>query len=355
MERIQIDVYISDLLYSYDCVIVPDLGGFVANYAPAQIQAVQHKFNPPSKKVSFNKNLKNNDGLLTNHIAERRSISYEEAGSLIRSFVNRSIAGLKQGDKIHIEKVGTLYLDPEQNVQFKAEESNDYLLDSFGLGSFRALPVQREGLEERLEKGFKEKLPLIKEEGKKKKRYWSAAAALAILVASTVALNSQFKWIDDSQLQYSFLSFSDKAAPRYEAKALETEMIESNLDYESKLKFDRGIVPFITSSGEKTVLYVDNREVDRKSAIDNTKVVAEKGSQKLVFHVMGGCFSQYNNATSLVETLQQKGYDARLLGQYKNLHAVSYSSFASREEAVQLLADVRNGENPNAWLLVKPF
>jgi hypothetical protein len=350
MERIQIDVYISDLLYSYDCVIVPDLGGFVANYAPAQIQAVQHKFNPPSKKVSFNKNLKNNDGLLTNHIAERRSISYEEAGGLIRSFVNRSIAGLKQGDKIHIEKVGTLYLDPEQNVQFKAEESNDYLLDSFGLGSFRALPIQREGLEERLEKGIKEKLPSIKEEAKRKKRYWPAAAALAILVASTVALNSQFKWIDNSQLQYSFLSFSDKAAARYEAKKIEASAFDSNLDYENKLNFDRAIVPFVTSSGEKTAMYVDNRE----TAVDNTKVV-DNSSQNLVFHVMGGCFSQYSNATTLVNTLQEKGYDARLLGQYKNLHAVSYSSFASREEAVQLLDDVRNSDNPNAWLLVKPF
>lgn len=355
MERIQIDVYISDLLYSYDCVIVPDLGGFVANYAPAQIQAVQHKFNPPSKKVSFNKNLKNNDGLLTNHIAERRSISYEEAGSLIRSFVNRSIAGLKQGDKIHIEKVGTLYLDPEQNIQFKAEESNDYLLDSFGLTAFRAMPIQREGLEEKLGKEFKEKLPKLKEETKKRKKYWPAAAALALLVASTIALNSQFNWIEKDHLQYSFLSFSDKAAPKYSAKSVSIDAIKEDINYKPALSFAKGIVPFVTSDGESTALFVDNRESILNTEVDNTKVVDEKRSQKLVFHVMGGCFSQYTNATSLVETLKQKGYNAQLLGKYKDLHAVSYSSFASREEAVKLLADIRNGENPNAWLLVKPF
>jgi hypothetical protein len=120
MQTVKIDLYISDLLYSYDCVIVPEFGGFVANYAPAQIQAVQHKFTPPSKKISFNKNLNNNDGLLTNHIAERRSISYDEANTIIRSFVSKSLAGLNQGDKIQIEKVGVLYLDPEQNIQFKA-------------------------------------------------------------------------------------------------------------------------------------------------------------------------------------------------------------------------------------------
>ena len=70
MQNIKIDVYISDLLYSYDCVVIPDFGGFVANYASAKVQAVQHKITPPSKKISFNKNLRTNDGLLNNYIAD---------------------------------------------------------------------------------------------------------------------------------------------------------------------------------------------------------------------------------------------------------------------------------------------
>ena len=96
--------YINDLLYRYDCVIVPDFGGFVANYASAKIQPIQHKLTPPSKQVSFNKNLKTNDGLLTSHIAQRKSIAYEEAKDLIEAFVSQSIEGLNKGDKIQIEK-----------------------------------------------------------------------------------------------------------------------------------------------------------------------------------------------------------------------------------------------------------
>ena len=57
----KIDKHINELLYNHDCVIVPEFGGFVTNYASAKIHPVQHTFTPPSKNIVFNKNLKNND------------------------------------------------------------------------------------------------------------------------------------------------------------------------------------------------------------------------------------------------------------------------------------------------------
>ena len=61
--------YISDLLYRYDCVIVPDFGGFVANRIGAQVNNFTHTFSPPTKQITFNGLLKHNDGLLANYIA----------------------------------------------------------------------------------------------------------------------------------------------------------------------------------------------------------------------------------------------------------------------------------------------
>ena len=72
----KLEQYISKLLYQYDCVIVPGLGGFVANYKSATIQPVQNTFSPPSKGISFNKNLNNNDGLLANFIAQEETVSF---------------------------------------------------------------------------------------------------------------------------------------------------------------------------------------------------------------------------------------------------------------------------------------
>lgn len=357
MQKVKIDVYISDLLYSYDCVIVPDFGGFVANYASAKIQPIQHRFTPPSKHISFNKNLRVNDGLLTSHIAQRKSIAYDEAKELIQAFVSQSIEGLKQGDKIKIEKVGTLYLDPEQNIQFIAEEKNDFLLDSYGMTSFRAEPIVREGAEERLERKIKENLPLIKEEEKKKRKYyWPAAAVLFFLIASSLFLNTQFSWVDEENLQFSSFKLGPEAEATYTAKTNEFKLEgEKWKGFPEAISFEETIAPLITSDGDKTAAWVDNRKEDLVNEEDNTAVEAPEIRQQLRFHVMGGCFSNYSNAEGLVQSLKEKGFEARLLGEYKNLHAVSYASFATRKEALELLAEVKANENNAAWLLVKPF
>ena len=49
-----IETYISDLLYRHDCVIIPGLGGIITNYRSAQIHPVSHKLQPPSKSIRFN-------------------------------------------------------------------------------------------------------------------------------------------------------------------------------------------------------------------------------------------------------------------------------------------------------------
>ena len=68
-------VTISRLLEEHDCVILPGYGGFIGNYAPARIDPVSHSFVPPSKKILFNINLKQNDGLLCNRLVTDEGVS----------------------------------------------------------------------------------------------------------------------------------------------------------------------------------------------------------------------------------------------------------------------------------------
>lgn len=354
MQNFKIDVYISDLLYSYDCVVIPDFGGFVANYATAKIQPIQHKLVPPSKKISFNKNLKNNDGLLSNHIASKRSLSYHEANELIKSFVDQSIAGLGKGDKIKIEKVGTLYLDLEKNIQFIAEESNEFLLDSFGLGSMRVQPIARDGAEERIQKEIKKVIPIVRGEEKKRRViFWPAAAVLLILLVGTYFFNAQYNVIDANSIQYSNIFTVNEEASIYEER--EPVAFEKLEDTSAKLELKEGLYNYTTSGAEPTEIWVDNRSEDKEMKVDNTKVVKEALKQELKYHVMGGCFSNKRNAERLVKKLTNKGYDARLLGEFKNLHAVSFGSFSTDKDARELLAKVKSEENKSAWFLAKQF
>ncbi len=62
----EISQYIKELLILNDCVIIPEFGGFVANYKPATIE--NNQFFPPAKEIAFNNKLVSNDGLLIKHI-----------------------------------------------------------------------------------------------------------------------------------------------------------------------------------------------------------------------------------------------------------------------------------------------
>ena len=75
----QLSPYIKDLLYRYECVIIPGFGAFLANYTSASIDADSSTFYPPGKTISFNRQLQTNDGLLANYVASVEGTSSELA------------------------------------------------------------------------------------------------------------------------------------------------------------------------------------------------------------------------------------------------------------------------------------
>ena len=79
-----IEPYIAQLLYRYPCVTVPGFGAFLTEIQSAQLIESSNSFFPPKKMISFNAYLKNNDGLLANHIAQVEKTSYEYAVSAIQ-------------------------------------------------------------------------------------------------------------------------------------------------------------------------------------------------------------------------------------------------------------------------------
>ena len=79
-----IEPYIAQLLYRYQCVTVPGFGAFLTEIQSAKWIESTNSFSPPKKRISFNSNLKNNDGLLANHIAQAEKTSYDYAVSAIQ-------------------------------------------------------------------------------------------------------------------------------------------------------------------------------------------------------------------------------------------------------------------------------
>ena len=136
--------YISKLLYDHNCVIVPGFGGFVTNYQPAKVHPTSFIFNSPSKSVAFNIKLTNNDGLLVDAIARGEGISHLAAERQISQFVAQINAALVDHKPVKLAGIGRLIMDVENNIQFLADNAQNFLMQSYGLYSFTAQPVVRE-------------------------------------------------------------------------------------------------------------------------------------------------------------------------------------------------------------------
>src|SRR5919107_1082436 len=94
---------IQDLLHDHDCVIIPDFGGLIAQYAAAKIHPVKHTFSPPSKKIAFNEKLKQSDGLLTNSLSRHLRIPSQEAQKMVAEFVGNLQQDLAQNKKCELQ------------------------------------------------------------------------------------------------------------------------------------------------------------------------------------------------------------------------------------------------------------
>ena len=131
---LEVNKIIIELLQTHDCVIFPNLGGFVAQYSPAKLNSINNTFTPPFKQILFNKNLTNNDGLLVNAIAQRHSISFQESNKKLSILLDKINNELDNSSKYLFEGIGMLFAEEQQaSAQDLFEQFLDLLVIALGL------------------------------------------------------------------------------------------------------------------------------------------------------------------------------------------------------------------------------
>lgn len=342
-----IDKYIGDLLYSHDCVIVPDFGGFVANYSPARIHPTQHTFSPPSKNISFNKNLKSNDGLLANAIATAEKLSFAEASRKVSEYVESCVKALKNGKRFSIENVGTLYFDVEHNLQFEPDAAVNYLLDSFGLASFQSPAIKRGTYQEQHETKFIDRDPVPAKRRINIGKYVAMAIGGAAVIFAMVWIPLKTDLLKNAN--YSALNPFQSEQGKYTINKGSTAEVSANDLTEEDTAHGTGSYYLdLTGDGNSIPVAAEYAEAVAETTSVAVPVVV---SSNLEYHVVGGCFSIFENAERYVSQLHEQNINASIIGKNgAGLHVVSLGDFASREEAMTALYSAR-GHNPNAWLL----
>ncbi len=302
--------YISDLLYRYECVIIPDFGGFIMNNKSAIISSYSKTFYPPHKQITFNSHLQNNDGLLANYIASVDKMPFEHAMNFIKFEVAQWKEELKNTD-IYLDKIGKFSLDANNAIIFEPETKTNYLTSAYGLSSFIVPEVKREVYAKKVEK-LEEKVPVFISERKKTPNYLKYAA-IFLLGLSVLGLGGNALYNDYKNKQQII------AAKKQQQKV------------EDKIQK----ATFIVTEALPSI---------------NLDVFLDKKP----YHVIGGAFRYPENAENMVKILKKRGYNARVLGVNKwGLTQVSYDSYDSKRDAINSLYRIQKTEDSSAWLLVQ--
>ncbi|MFC4689141.1 SPOR domain-containing protein [Dokdonia genika] len=307
----QLDQYISDLLYRYECVILPGFGAFLTQIQSAQIHATTHAFYPPKKKLSFNAQLTDSDGLLANYIAKTEMIPHSEASNRIKTYVRFLYDNLHKGESQTLTNIGTLSLDTESRLQFEPSYHLNYLTDSFGLSSFTSPEIMREVYKEEVT-ALEETTPIAFTPERKASNSWLKYAAAAVIAFGVLGAAS-FNYVQDVK-EHNYVA-QEQAREQLEDKIQEATFVIPNP------------LPAIQLSLTKPA-----------------------GN----YHIVAGAFRMEENAQKRVDQLTEKGYKARTIGTNKyGLHQVIYGSFTDSQEALSELRAIRKTDNQDAWLLVQ--
>jgi len=128
---------VKSLLNNYNCVIVPGLGGFIAQQESAVIDPVSMVINPPAKHITFNAQLLLNDGLLATQVANYLKINYVDAIKIVEIEIINFHQSLKIRNLFQIDGLGIFTINNSDNLLFSPEKNANFLMNSFGLDSVK--------------------------------------------------------------------------------------------------------------------------------------------------------------------------------------------------------------------------
>jgi len=132
----EISQYIKNLLVSNERIILRGFGAFITKQVSAKYDASTGTMKPPFKIVTFDKNIQEDAGLLSEHISRQENITKDASDEQINEYVKTIKSKLASGQTIEFKDLGTFNQSSEGSLDFAFLSEDNLLLNSFGLPSF---------------------------------------------------------------------------------------------------------------------------------------------------------------------------------------------------------------------------
>jgi len=368
-----IEIYIKDLLYAYDCVVIPGFGGFITNYSSADIHPVSNKFIPPVKKIAFNGQLINNDGVLIGYVAEVEGVETELATQMVENFVSSLKENLKRYNQYFFKGIGGFFYNADGELEFEPENKINYLDDSFGLSELYFKPIDRDsnmakvptrGLRPPVKKVGEKPEPVVLDENGnpvEKEKNRGLKIILVLLPILVLGGAGAFLYNQNNANLSSVFPFdlfhkneslvSDKVEPliKDELLAENAEVIENEAESDA-------------ATGESAALVEETYQPEHKNielpadvpakAAEPVKAPAISDKSGRYFIVVGS-FSKRDNAYRLKNKFDKEGIDATLIKPSKDnrFYKVAVADFSDKDEAISKLEDYKAKYGNSIWVM----
>lgn len=301
-----LSTYITDLLYLHNCVIIPQLGGFIANFKSAEIDYGKQVIYPPSKTILFNNALKQDDGLLVSYIAHKQQVSYRIAAEWLSEQVKDIQHNLRTEGLVVLHGLGAFYLDENQSFQFKTDLEKNLLGDSYGLTTIR-LPgiIQIQGTNKL------KTVPISHNQGgnMSKKTMLKVAAVLGPILIIAALIPFLTDYFQNNSQQTAGIS---------------------------------GPAPEIVNE--------DTAKVDELATKKKQALFYSEEIQAVEYHIIAGSYNKIDNAQILADKLTEEGNQAKVVEQDGKFR-VSIHHYTDRYEALQKLDFLRKTTDDSYWIL----
>jgi nucleoid DNA-binding protein len=320
---VDITAYIRELLFGHDCVIIPEFGAFISNYASARTDTASNTFYPPVKKISFNVNLTHNDGLLIGKISAQSGMNYSDTRNLVEDFVKDVRRKLNNRERVVFINIGVFTSNNEGNIQFEPDAGANYLLDSFGLDSFQFNPLEQYDVRKKIVK-----YPEPLQRSSARKVLWRAAVIIPIL--------------------------GMLVAVPFSTDIFRTKTQQTNLNPLASIEFEnnRQTIDKEKSSdslllSNKTIALEEKASIPQPVLSDEPKSQPKETQGK--FYLIAGSFKSQVNASVLTKKLENEGYKPEILTGPNGFLRVSVKKCSTLSEAESALGTIEKNY-PGTWI-----
>jgi hypothetical protein len=345
---------IKEQLFFNDYLILPNFGGFVLKSIPSHFSSNGGLIVQPTKKISFNAQLKQNDSVLVTWLQTKLNCSPTESLTHLLDFTEFCNTVLTTKRRLAFDSIGFFYLDFENNLCFEPQADSNFLTASFGLSPISIKELNPEIVTIKKESIFEDRGPIKPTEKNsdiippRSYRRLMIASTVSIFCFSLLAALVSNRFMNGS-LRASLFGSANKNS--YQAISYPDLLLVDGKAKVDTYVADANGIAIIELNSTKNIAVKAREKSLHSKAINNLKSIHYKNKKTLIrFEIVMGCFTVFDNAKRMVNKLLSQNVAAVVSGKNtKGMYVVANGNFQTKEQALANLTEIKR-LFPNAWV-----